>query len=100
MTARRMKKPLSPVLRVKAEARRRINARFPEWRQANMTARAVELIRRGEATWTEAEQAEAALIDAAWAWIKSVRAASDAIEVRLAAEPGLEIGDDDLWPDF
>ena len=29
---------------VKAEARRRITQRFPDWKQANMTARGVELL--------------------------------------------------------
>lgn len=65
---------------VKAEARRRILARLPEWKQANLTARGVELLRKGEASWTAQELAEADGIHAVWDWVKSVRLASDAIE--------------------
>lgn len=68
--------------RVKFEARRRILARYPDWQQVNMTARGVELqdAWRQNGTWTAAEEAEAATMQSAWAWIKAVRAASDAIE--------------------
>ena len=65
---------------VKAEARRRILALYPDWKQANLTARGVELLRKGEARWTAEELAEADAIHAAWDWVKSVRSASDAIE--------------------
>ena len=67
---------------VKAAARERIIAHYPEWKQANMTARAVELTRAlvENGSWTFGEQTEVAAIDAVWDWIKSVRAASDAIE--------------------
>lgn len=68
------------IMAVKAEAQRRIYAIYPQWKQANMTARAVELVRKGETNWTAEEQSEAAALDAAWAWIKSVRVASGAIE--------------------
>lgn len=67
---------------VKAECRRRILARFPEWKQANMTARGVELQDswRRNGTLSADEQADADSFAAAWAWIKSVRSASDVIE--------------------
>lgn len=67
---------------VKLEARRRIIARFPDWKQTNMVARGVELqnLFRLNGAWTEQEQAEAAALDAAWAWVKSVRMTSDALE--------------------
>lgn len=68
--------------RVKVEARRRILARYPDWKQVNMTARGVELqdAWRQNGSWTETEAAEAAALQSVWAWIKAVRAASDAIE--------------------
>lgn len=67
---------------VKDEARRRILAVYPDWKQANMTARGVELIQKlaQGGAWTQDEEAEAAALEDAWSWIKSVRAASDAIE--------------------
>ncbi|MBF0307807.1 MAG: hypothetical protein HQL41_19500 [Alphaproteobacteria bacterium] len=80
--------------RVKEEAGRRILALAPDWKQRNATARAVELILKGESAWTPdeaAEAAEAAAIDALWNHVKSVRDASDAIERAIN-----EAGDDDL----
>lgn len=80
-------------LAVKTECRRRIIERFPDWKQANMTARSHELDRiqsgfmrdadgnRLEARdLTETEMAEERAIGQAWAWIKAVRAKSDEIE--------------------
>lgn len=86
------------VASVKNEARRRILDRFPDWKQANMTARGVELqdIWRRVGAWTEIEQAEADALTGAWAWIKAVRAASDAIEA-LDAVPS-DFGADLRWP--
>jgi hypothetical protein len=71
-----------PSSAVKTEARRRIVARYPDWKQANMLARGLELqdIFRRVGAWTAAEQAEAAALDAAWAWIKAIRQVSDSIE--------------------
>lgn len=80
---------------VKAEARRRILALAPEWKQANLTARAVELVRKGEAVWTEAETAEVAAIEAVWAAIKAIRAASDILEAEVDA--GAFDGDPAAW---
>lgn len=82
---------------VRAEARRRILSAFPEWKQANMTARAVELVDklvRGE-TLTDAEADERAAIDAAWGWIKAVRAASNALE----SDPPSDYAADAHWPE-
>ncbi|KAF0112381.1 MAG: hypothetical protein FD149_2451 [Rhodospirillaceae bacterium] len=70
---------------VKADAGRMIVALYPDWKQRNMTARAVALLRKGEANWTAAESAEAAILEAAWAWITAVRTESDAIEADIAA---------------
>lgn len=60
---------------IKAAARAQILARYPEWQQQNMTARAVELVSLGQTTGPEAQQ-----IQAVWAWIKEVRARSDLLE--------------------
>ncbi|MCW5727256.1 hypothetical protein [Parvibaculum sp.] len=79
---------------VRGEARRRILAIYPEWRQMNMTDRRVELLRAGEANWTEGEAGEAAALQAAWDWIKAVRAASNAME----GAPPEDFTDDSHWP--
>lgn len=70
------------VTAIKDECRRRILARFPDWKQTNMNARGVELqdIWRKNGSWTEAEQADAAALTAAWEWVKATRAASNALE--------------------
>jgi hypothetical protein len=60
---------------IKQAARARILARYPEWQQQNMTARAVELVSLGQTTGPEAQK-----IQAVWAWIKEVRARSDLLE--------------------
>ena len=87
-----------PADAVKAEARRRILARFPEWKQANMTARGVELIgiRVVAGAWSPEEAAEAKALGAAWDWIKAVRAASDALEA--GAPTPADFADDKHWP--
>lgn len=79
---------------VKLEARRRILARFPEWMQTNMVARAVELTRK--ATLTDEEQAEERTLIASWGWIKSVRNASNEIE-QMSPIP-LDYNDNSRWP--
>lgn len=57
---------------IKAEANRRILARYPAWKQSNLTAAALEAIGAGQQPPQEA-------LDA-WAWVKEVRAHSDALE--------------------
>ena len=71
---------------VKDEARRRILAIAPEWKQANLTARAAELtdIKHGRAL-TGPEQAEETAIRAVWSQIKAIRTASDAAETAINA---------------
>lgn len=88
----------SQIAAVKAEARRRILGRFPEWKQANMTATGVDLTRNLvlNGKWTQDEAATASAIEAAWGWIKAVRAASDAIE-QMALIP-LDFETDTYWP--
>ena len=73
------------ILDVKHEARRRILALCPEWKQANLTARAAELAIKGPGNWTEAETAEHAAGQAIWDQIKALRAASNAAEAAILA---------------
>lgn len=89
--------PLVTVADVKAEARRRIVAKYPEWKQLNMMARSVELQdNRAQQAWSPAEKAEVEALKAAWVWIKSVRAASDKIE---ALDPiPMDYAADARWP--
>ena len=76
------------VMATKAEAGRRILARFPDWKQANMTARAVEIVAAKQGRLlSETETAEETALHAAWAWIKAVRSRSDEIETSLADLP-------------
>ena len=83
---------------VEAEAQRRILARYPDWKQRNMTARGVELtfkVAQGEAL-AAGETDEIAALQAAWGWIKAVRAASDTLE---ALDPiPADFAEDARWP--
>jgi hypothetical protein len=72
---------------IKAEARRRILDRVPEWRQVNLAARMIELMRLGADQWTPEQQAEAAQIEALWSWVKAIRARSDELEAETAGKP-------------
>jgi len=82
---------------IKATARARILARYPEWMQANLTARAVELVSLGQTTGPEWGQ-----MQAIWNWIKAQRARSDLLEAdvdnctTVQAVEQLTIGG---WPD-
>ena len=78
------KEELGRPVRVKQEARIRILAKYPEWKQQNLTARAVELIelKHDNTTWTGPEQTEANAIHKVWDWVKSVRTASDDLEAQ------------------
>lgn len=75
----------SAVAAIKAEAGVRIMAAFPQFKQANMTARAVELIAAGKVSGQEW-----AAIEAAWNWIKAVRIESNRIEAAIVAAPDVE----------
>lgn len=65
---------------IKAAARAQILARYPEWMQANLTARAVELVSLGELAGSEWQR-----MQAIWSWIKEVRARSDLLEADVDA---------------
>jgi hypothetical protein len=89
--------PAPTAEQVKAEAARRILARFPEWKQTNMLARGLELQHAyTERDWTAEEQADADAMQAAWDWIKAVRAASNAIEA--GGSIAADFATDERWP--
>jgi hypothetical protein len=88
--------------KIKLVARDHILAVFPAWKQANMTARSVDLTRAGLAgNLTAGEQAEEAAILAAWDWVKSVRTYSDTMEAAYEAAEDKQ-GFDYMagWPNF
>lgn len=89
-------------IRLKAAARLVILARMPDWKQANMTARAVELSSLPHPT--AAETAEKAAIHTAWDWVKAVRAKSDQLEAQAATAASREaieaIITGAAWPDW
>lgn len=80
---------------VKAEARRRILDRYPDWKQTNMLARSVELVKKGN-TLTPEELTETQQLEAVWAWIKAVRTASDQLEAMTPIP--LDFNEDGRWP--
>lgn len=85
---------------IKQQAGEHILAALPEWKQANATARGLELTRIGMTrALTETEQGELARLEYAWAWVKSVRTLSDVAEAALADMTRAEL---DSWtePDW
>lgn len=87
----------------KAEAQRRILAVIPQWKQANLTARGVELNTKviSGGTLTIAEQAELAAGFALWSKAKAIRTSSDLIELDIAASTNLDTFDivnSTRWP--
>ncbi|QPJ61472.1 MAG: hypothetical protein G3M70_06050 [Candidatus Nitronauta litoralis] len=86
----------NPRTRIKNEARRRIvNVVGPGWKQQNIQARAAELHlkeTRGVINTEESDELQGILN--LWGWVKSVRAASDSLEVSLPAN----YKDDSHWP--
>lgn len=68
---------------VKQRASELILAKYPEWKQRNMTMRVLAL--QNADTLTDDEQAELVAISAAWDEIDAIRAASDAVEADMQA---------------
>lgn len=68
---------------VKDYAGKLILARYPDWKQRNMTMRSLTL--QNTNPLTDAEQTELTSISAAWDWIESVRTASGQVEADLLA---------------
>lgn len=65
---------------VKEEARKRIVAICPEWKQLDLTAQAAILTEKGRSNWTTQELAEWNAGKAIWDSIKALRDASDTLE--------------------
>lgn len=90
------------IAEAKAEARCRILAIVPEWKQANATARAVEIVnKRLSGTATPADLEELSKLAEVLAVVKSIRAASDLIEEDIAAGlviSVLQIKSSERWP--
>lgn len=79
---------LQAIVAVKHEAGRIISTSLPQWKQVNLTARAVELLASGDTS-----SAEWLDIQAIWGWVKSVRAASNTGEAAILAaidQPAVE----------
>jgi hypothetical protein len=83
---------------IKAEAQKRILLISPAWKQSNMIARVLELVRDNGANvtdWPIAYRNENALYQGAWDRIKAIRTFSDALE----ASPPLLIELENVgWP--
>jgi len=86
----------SRIAGIKAEARDRILAVCPEWRQANLTARAAEMALAG-GPQTSAERAEVAAGRALWDQIKAIRAASNDAEAAVLAATSNAAADMVTW---
>lgn len=72
--------------RVKADAYSKIISIVPEWKQRNLTARGVQLLRKMIDDTASAEEiAEANDIETLWGEVKDVRNASDAAETSINA---------------
>lgn len=82
---------------LKNEAGRRILERYPDFKQRNMLARAIELDNAlRDRDLTAEEESEITAYRAAWAWIGAVREVSNTIE---ALDPiPADYADDKRWP--
>ena len=65
---------------IKELARQKILARYPEWKQTNLLARAVEMVSQGDLKGDEWGQ-----MQAGWSWIKAVRSHSNLMEADVDA---------------
>lgn len=75
---------------VKADAGWKITAILPEYKQRNLSARAIELLALGQPNWTAEEQAEWDAGAAVWAVIKAIRTASDVFEEAVSTETDVD----------
>lgn len=98
-------KAYKAVMDTKAEARKRIIAIIPEWKQSNLNARMNELNKKvaiDSGTLTTEEQAEVTAMEAIWAQAKAIRVNSDALELSIAGMTeeqldALDITDNSHW---
>jgi hypothetical protein len=93
------------IAKIKEEAQARIFEIIPAWKQANLTARAVELTAiRQDRAWTKEEQDEWNAGQAIWDRVKAIRAASDIIEKSVIEDTDwqnldtLKISEAAEWP--
>ena len=82
---------------VKDLASKKILALAPEWKQRNMMATGLALLNKGKENWTAEETAVVAQIDAAWAALKTIRDASNAIEAELGNDINYDWENSPLW---
>jgi uncharacterized protein YeaC (DUF1315 family) len=80
---------------VKREASKRILSIAPDYKQRNMLARSVELLRIGEANLTQEQRDEVLAIELIWETIQMIRAKSDLIEAMDPIPP--DYTDDKYW---
>ena len=73
------------ISRVKAEAYRRIVAYVPEWRQRNLFAQGLLLVKLGVENWTPEQTAAWDAGAGIWVHVAAIRAASDANEALIGA---------------
>ena len=87
------------VVRIKAEAARRIEEIAPLWKQVRGGERAIELIEiKAERAWTETEQAEADYLRGKRNEIAAIREKSGELEILPDAELiALNMSDDTNW---
>lgn len=93
------------ILEIKTIAQNKIYDIIPAWKQANLTARAVELTAiRQERSWTKEEQDEWNAGQALWDKVKAIRSASDILETNIKNESDwskldiLEVNKAAEWP--
>lgn len=83
------------VTAIKMAAGKHIEAHVPDWKQRNLTARSVELVNVSkDRPYTPQEQGEVDAINVVWAWVKQVRATSDAAENEGTLPHAV------IWPPF
>jgi hypothetical protein len=80
---------------IKREAGRRIETLVPGWKQRNILARSLELLRKGERNLTEGEMIEVRTIEKVWAEIQRIRTVSDTLEAMTP--PPEDFADDRYW---
>lgn len=83
--------------KIKTEAGKRILAIAPEWKQSNVTARAIELRNIKDVRMlTSEEQSELDAAQTLWDQIRALRAYSDQLEAEVDAGKLVDLKSD--WP--